>query len=265
MHSLPTILTTLHLPARTAAIYTHISIPNRGTSLHLPAGTAAICTHISIPDGGASLQATIVLLPTADAEGADEAITSSEDIGGALLLAAAEVGLSVSAPTIDVILSCGDGLCSPGEPQQQGVEDTDITCPADCFVVIGECPAPTSSGVGDATAECGGNGLCNAATLTCDCFPGYAGDDCGYCSAGFGRNEQQCEPDVSGLVDGDAPAEGPLATIPPDEEDDDDDVRTILCLTITYASLFWDECISRSCLLSRGRRQCRGECKGEHE
>lgn len=43
-------------------------------------------------------QASIVLQPTSGVEGAEDAVTSSGDIGGALLLAADDEGLAVSEP-----------------------------------------------------------------------------------------------------------------------------------------------------------------------
>lgn len=153
-------------------------------------------------------QATIILEPTSGVEGAETAVTSSGDIGGALLVAAVEQGLQVTAPEMNVIIICGDGVCSPGEPRQLDVEDTNITCPDDCPIILGECPSPSSSGVGDSTLECGGNGSCNPSTLTCDCDLAYAGDDCGYCASGFGRNEQICELILQSLLASDD-ASGP--------------------------------------------------------
>ena len=124
-------------------------------------------------------QVTLRLNATATAASAGNAaaasaVTDTSAIAGAILIAADEANMDYGAAQVEVVVECGDGVCSPGEPKVKGQDDTSLTCTADCAFMIGECDAPPASGVGDSTLQCGGKGMCNPANLLCDCYVGYA-------------------------------------------------------------------------------------------
>lgn len=128
----------------------------------------------NISHAGQSLQVDLQLQPTEGASGAGSAVTSASEIQGALLVAVMEAGIEVGATEVAVVVECGDGICSAGEPLLQGADETDTTCMADCPFVIGECPTPDSASVGNAALQCGGNGVCDSSTLSCLCYAGAA-------------------------------------------------------------------------------------------
>ena len=107
--------------------------------------------------------------------------------------------IDATTPSVAVLLTCGDGLCHLGEERVQGEDPTTTTCTEDCPIEVGECAAPTTSDVGDATVPCGGNGGCNYATLTCNCAAAYAGDSCAYCAENYIRVGDECTVSVSAL------------------------------------------------------------------
>ena len=111
---------------------------------------------------------------TAGADYAANAVTDSATITGNIQIAAAQSGMAMGDADVEIVVSCGDSVCSPGEPKVKGQADTAKTCVQDCPVVIGECDAPPESGVGNSTLQCGGKGTCNPANLLCDCYVGYA-------------------------------------------------------------------------------------------
>ena len=120
------------------------------------------------------LQVDLRLNATAGVEGAGSAVTSSADILGALLVAAAESDINLGGATVEIVPRCGDGICSPGEPAVKSQAATALTCTADCPAMVGECNVPPAAAVGNATLPCGGNGICNPANLLCKCYAGYA-------------------------------------------------------------------------------------------
>ena len=119
------------------------------------------------------MQVTLSLNATSNVVGAENAVTSSADIDGVLILAASQANITYGGTSVQVVTRCGDGICSPGEPLQKNQDNTG-KCGEDCPFIIGECEAPPASGVGDPTLQCGGNGICNPSNLRCDCYAGYA-------------------------------------------------------------------------------------------
>ena len=116
---------------------------------------------------------TLSLNATSNVAGAENAVTSSAEIDGVLILAAADANITYGGTTVQVLTRCGDGICSPGEPLQKNQDNTG-KCATDCPFIIGTCDAPPASGVGDPTRQCGGNGVCNPSNLGCECYAGYA-------------------------------------------------------------------------------------------
>ena len=145
------------------------------------------------------VQVTLSLQATADVPGAAGAITSSADIDGVLMLAAQEANITYGGTSVQIVTRCGDGICSPGEPLQKNQDNTG-KCSTDCPFTIGECDAPPASGVGNATLQCGGNGVCNPSNLRCDCYAGYAVRAClrAPCSMVYGASSCCCRPASTG-------------------------------------------------------------------
>lgn len=116
-------------------------------------------------------------------------MTDKSALGGEFFVAMLLDGrYSIGSLEVGITTTCDDGTCQVGEPVIEGVPDTPgVTCPEDCPVVLGTCPGPGSTGVGDPAAQCGGHGWCNLATLTCVCAESYAGDACDFCAPGYVR------------------------------------------------------------------------------
>jgi hypothetical protein len=157
------------------------------------------------------IQVDILLNSTAGVGEGGNAITDPGEIAGAWMVAAQTNNLQSSGLDVQTVVVCGDQVCSPGEPPIRNSPETDLTCGSDCPITIGSCDAPGGDDVGDSSVPCGGFGTCNLATLTCNCFTGYAGDACGYCAAGYVRNGQQCEIIISAVV---AAPDGPPSAPP---------------------------------------------------
>lgn len=166
-----------------------------------------------------ALQATISLNATAGKEGADNAVTSIGNVTIALVVATnTPPVIEADAPVIEAVPECGDALCSPGEPRVKNQPDTPgLTCEEDCPLMLGQCDAPGTTDLGDSTQPCGGAGfgLCNLATLECECYKGYAGPACNWCDDGYVRNGAACEVQVRLLQDVDDNPAGPDATAGP--------------------------------------------------
>ncbi|KAK9901231.1 hypothetical protein WJX75_001560 [Coccomyxa subellipsoidea] len=98
--------------------------------------------------------------------------------------AAAAAGSSAKLAVLGVapVPICGNGAC----------------CPLDCPVFFVPCPAPPGS-----LSPCGGapRGVCASASGACACGRGYAGADCGSCSAGFYRQGTRCHAKPDGTVE----------------------------------------------------------------
>ncbi|GAX85071.1 hypothetical protein CEUSTIGMA_g12491.t1 [Chlamydomonas eustigma] len=90
---------------------------------------------------------------------------------------------------------CGNGLCEVGE--QVWTDSSNASgssmiqaspCPQDCPYTFHTCPSPASTAIGNASLECGGNGVCLRASGSCACYDGYYGDDCGACEPSYWPN-----------------------------------------------------------------------------
>ena len=161
------------------------------------------------------VQAVITLKPTAGVAGAENAVTSTGNVTGALFVGTmnADPPIKADPPSVEAIPVCEDGVCSPGEPRVKGQPDGDAVCMEDCPLMLGQCDAPGSLDLGDETLPCGGPGfgICDLATLTCDCYKGYAGPACNWCDDGYVRNGDACEVQVRMLEspETEAPAPAP--------------------------------------------------------
>lgn len=163
------------------------------------------------------VQADITLNATSGSGSAADAITSTEDITVAMEIARNDDNSAIriqSSPRVTKIPECGDDLCSPGEATTLGAPPPQYDCPRDCPIVLGSCPSPGSSELGDATRECGGLGSCAPASLTCVCFAGFDGEACGHCAEGYRQVGEGCEIILSLLVVGNSTDPAPVS--PPD-------------------------------------------------
>ena len=157
---------------------------------------------------------------------------------------------------------CGDGVCGPGvtswelfglsvilnvdaelpsnagEPRVAGAEETDLTCAEDCPITVGPCDSPGGEELGDATLECGGNGVCDPATRTCSCDYGYAGGACGWCDSTAHRAANG----VSVLKVSAALTAFPIEEVP---SEDDAPVGTTVWCSITFQRQGAAECNDR--------------------
>lgn len=150
-----------------------------------------------------AVQANITLDATSGSGSAANAITSTEDITVAMEIARNDPTSSIriqSSPVITKLPECGDDLCSPGEATTRGAPPPPYECPADCPIVLGTCPSPGSSELGNSTKECGGLGSCARGSLTCGCFSGFDGEACGHCAEGYRQVGEDCEVILSLLV-----------------------------------------------------------------
>ena len=149
------------------------------------------------------LQANFNLAAFAEGEATGTVITTAGDMKGAIAMAAADVQTRRSTPpkrrplqsSSPVATACATWARSSCKART----NTTTTCTDDCPITVGECAAPTTSDVGDATVPCGGNGGCNYATLTCNCAAAYAGDSCAYCAENYIRVGDECTVSVSAL------------------------------------------------------------------
>lgn len=60
-------------------------------------------------------------------------------------------------------------------------------CPQDCRFGLALCPTPAGGGL------CSGVGWCLSTQGICQCYLGYAGDDCSLCDEGYVRSAS-CSP-----------------------------------------------------------------------
>lgn len=153
-----------------------------------------------------SVQATVTLEATSDDATVVGAVSSTEDIIVAFEIASSDPSSTIailSSPVVTKIPACRDDICSPGEARIQGAPPPAYDCPQDCPIVLGTCPTPGSSELGDVTRQCGGLGSCAPASLTCGCFEGYGGEACGHCSEGYRRVDDGCEVITSMLLTAD--------------------------------------------------------------
>eukprot|EP00192_Tetraselmis_astigmatica_P001340 CAMPEP_0117696850 /NCGR_PEP_ID=MMETSP0804-20121206/28894_1 /TAXON_ID=1074897 /ORGANISM="Tetraselmis astigmatica, Strain CCMP880" /LENGTH=2321 /DNA_ID=CAMNT_0005511019 /DNA_START=558 /DNA_END=7525 /DNA_ORIENTATION=- len=120
---------------------------------------------------------------------------------------------------------CGNGFCEVGErlvaAGQATASESHLLaiaasyewsldgCHLDCPLQLLPCPVPPQpadeakedSGGGPGLM-CGGAGRCFHASGMCECFVGYAGDDCGQCSPGYNRAKGGfCTPSAALLAD----------------------------------------------------------------
>eukprot|EP00892_Ulva_mutabilis_P012233 jgi/Ulvmu1/9382/UM051_0009.1 len=193
-------------------------------------------------------QANITLNATSGVETSGDVISGVEEISAAMELSRGDPTAAVqiqSSPVIRKIPECGDELCSPGEAGTKDQDPPPYYCEEDCPIMLGTCPSPGSSQLGNTTLECGGLGSCARASLTCVCFAGFDGESCGYCAEGYRMVGDNCEV-IAALV---VPAEGPT---PPNEPIGEPDPEidtggaatnvgliaglTILCVAITGAA-----------------------------
>lgn len=170
-----------------------------------------------------SMQANITIAATSGEPTTQNVISGTEEMSAAMELSRLDPDASVqiqSSPTIRKLPECRDSLCSPGEARTSGeTEPPPFDCPEDCPILLGPCPSPGTSELGDATLECGGLGSCARASLTCVCFAGFDGEACGYCAEGFRRVGDTCEVIASLIAPQDTPGSPPSS--PP--------VRSALC------------------------------------
>lgn len=151
----------------------------------------------------ANVQANMTLEATSGVATATNAISGIEEIAAAMELARADPNSAItisSSPVITKVPECGDDLCSPGEARTRDADLPPYYCEADCPIVLGTCPSPGTSQLGNATLECGGLGSCARASLTCVCFASFDGEACGYCAEGFRRVGDGCEVITSLIV-----------------------------------------------------------------
>ena len=120
---------------------------------------------ITAEDGAMSARGRFTMPPLPD----DNALDKLED-------EAASLGEILS---IDYAGTCGNAICEIGEQTRASGEGT---CEGDCaFPVMLEC-------------QCFGKGLCVPTSGICDCFPGYEGDWCQYCSQNYTQMGDNCVP-----------------------------------------------------------------------
>ena len=73
----------------------------------------------------------------------------------------------------------GTGL--PLSPALKGMLPCTAGCAEDCLMILDQCPIPSGGTL------CSGVGWCLSTQGICQCYLGYAGDDCSSCDEGYVR------------------------------------------------------------------------------
>ncbi|CAL5224259.1 g6916 [Coccomyxa viridis] len=90
----------------------------------------------------------------------------------------------LDAPLVQRTPICGNQVCEPGERTIAGPNN--LGCPGDCAFPLVACPAPAGG------VPCSNRGWCASAFGACQCWFGYAGDDCSQCAEGYIRSGDLC-------------------------------------------------------------------------
>ena len=120
---------------------------------------------ITAEDGAMSARGRFTMPPLPDYDSPEELEDEAAALGELL--------------SIDYAGTCGNGICEIGEQTRASGEGT---CEGDCaFPAMLDC-------------QCFGRGLCVPTSGICDCFPGYEGDWCQYCTQNYTQVGDNCVP-----------------------------------------------------------------------
>lgn len=75
----------------------------------------------------------------------------------------------------------GQGSGLPLSPALKGMLPCTAGCAEDCLMILDQCPIPSGGTL------CSGVGWCLSTQGICQCYLGYAGDDCSSCDEGYVR------------------------------------------------------------------------------
>ncbi|DBA71983.1 TPA: hypothetical protein ACH3X2_010728 [Trebouxia sp. C0005] len=127
---------------------------------------------------------------------ADFLVTPADSFSGSMDLSAAlatrnlqdsvgssgtnQVFILQSADLVERQAVCGNLVCEAGE-RPSSADGSNGGCAEDCLMILDQCPIPAGGTL------CSGVGWCLSTQGICQCYLGYAGDDCSSCDEGYVR------------------------------------------------------------------------------